>query len=77
MTKQELTESIKELTKEQADFNWEDFIDEANAYAHRKCQDVSPNTLAYDNSKYWGKVTAFMVSVARKNGYLRNKKEVA
>lgn len=60
MTKQELANTIKEN-----EFVM-DYIEEASAYAHKKCPNVPDNVDDYADNKFWGTVTAYLVAVARK-----------
>lgn len=60
MTKEKLAET---LTK---NFEVKDYIMEATAYAHKRCPDIPPNVDAYDDNKFWGAVTSYLVAVAKR-----------
>ena len=60
MTKKELTEILEK------DDVVDDYILEATKHAHKKLPNIPDNVDAYDDKKFWGRVAAYLVAVARK-----------
>ena len=61
MTKEELTETLAKKIEIR------DFIEESTAYAHKRCPNIPSNVDAYEDGKFWGAATSYLVAKARQN----------